>query len=490
MDGNELVNALAQLLTPHLSERQKHDLPAGFSISTNRVHGSNGIFSYPGIERDIFSTRVNAKGLIAALPAARATNDTHPIVGYLTGFTAGNGAAEQSTPCADPPRPGQMKSCLQGSAMGRIARTTEVIDLSASGDRINRGEMFDLQLVNDPIVDVAEKMLPPGITGGARKVFASDLAAKMLAVGVELEDVLSHMVWTGSPLNNLGTGYAEFLGLEGLVTTTHTDIITGANCPSLASDIKDFGSQRVDQAAATLFHYMTTMWRYVNHNASRMNMRPVQWAWVMTEPMFRELTDYWPCVYASYRCGATANQLANNTDAMAMRRMSDDMFNGNYLTIDGVRIPVIVDDSISVTYNENDGDVPSGCMLSDIYLLPFTVKGNTQVLYMEYFNFAGPGAAGELAADGRVSNLIWSDGGMWLWTPRQTLYCFDWTTLIRPRLRLLTPHLAGRIQNVMVCPLQIPRQPFHDDPYFVDGGNTTVSQGTPYSYASVDVRAQ
>jgi hypothetical protein len=488
MEQNEMLKALGAALAPYMNERQKHDLPAGFSISTNRAHGDNGIFSVAGIDRDIFSTRVTPDGLMRYLPSV-GVNDTHPIVGYLTGFTAGNGAAEQETPCADPPRAGRMKSCLQGSAFGRLARATEVIDLSSSGERINRGEMFDLQLVNDPLVANSDMLVPPSVPANARRILASDLVAKMIALGVEFEDVLSHQLWTGSPLNNnVGGGYMEFLGLEGLVTETHTDIITNADCPSLASLIMNAGDARVDQDAGTIFNYMTTMWRVVNQNAKRMNMMPVQWAWVMPEAIFRELTDFWPCVYASYRCNTGSNDVFGNTDALAMRQMSSDMYNGQYLEVDHTRIPVITDDAMSVQYNEDDGSITSGCMRGDIYLLPFVVKGGTRVLYMEYFNFAGPGAAMELANEGRVSNLVWSDGGKWLWTPRQTLYCFDWTALTRMRLRLLTPHLAARLENIVVCPLKFARQPFRSDPYFLNGGNTSVSQGLPYSFSEVDVR--
>ena len=35
------------------------------------------------------------------------------------------------------------------------------------------------------------------------------------------------------------------------------------------------------------------------------------------------------------------------------------------------------------------------------------------------------------------------------------------------------PWLAARLQNVQYCPLQHTRQPFPDDPYFVDGGRTS-----------------
>lgn len=464
--------AIGAALAPYMSERQKHDLPAGYTVSTNKPHGTTGIFGASGIDRDIFSTRVTPTGLLEYLPAIM-TNDTNPIVGYLTGFTAGSGA-EQETPCDDPPTPGEMKSCFQGSAFGRIARATEVIDFSASGERANRGEYTDLRLVNDPLLSNPELLVPSTVPQSLQGALASEIVGKLYALGVEFEDVLSHMVWTGTPANNVGTGYAEFLGMESLVKTGHTDVLTGASCPSLDSLIMDFQYNKVEDAAATLFHYLTTMWRVTNKNARSMNMMPVQFAFVMVEPLFREIVDYWPCVYASYRCNANANDLSNSTDALTMRMMSDEMFNGRYLQIDGVRVPVILDDSMPVQYNKDDARVGNTCLASDIYLLPLTVKGGRLVTYMEAFNFNAPNAAiSEMnQMGGAGSGFMWSDGGKFLWTPRQTLWCFSWAAVIRPRLRLLTPHLAARLENVVACPLVMPRQPFADDPYHTNGGNT------------------
>jgi hypothetical protein len=486
MEQNEIMKALGQALAPYMNEHQKHDLPTSFSISTNQVHGPGGIFGVPGVDRDVFSTRVQARGLLSQLKAY-GTNVMNPVVGYLTGFTAPSGD-EQDGPCDDPPHAGQLKSCFTGSQFGRVARTTETIDVSAAGQFINRGEMNDLRLVNEPLLQIANMMLPPSIPSSGRSVFASELAAKMVALGVTLEDVYSHMLWTGNPLNNsANSGYMEFYGIESLVTETHTDVFTSANCPSLASLIMDAGGVRIDQEAAQIFNYLTTMWRITNENAENMNMKPVQWKFVMNNALFRELTDYWPCVYASYRCGATNNQLNNNTDAMAMREMSDRMYRGKFLTIDSEDIPVVTDSALPVEWNKDNANVPSGSMMSDIYLLPFVVRGGREVLYLEYFNFEGPGAASDIASEGRISSLLWTDGGRWLWTPRQTLYCFDWTVLSKLRCRLDTPHLAARLQNVMVTPLRYARQPHFSDPYYVNGGNvSTGSTGLPYVYTGRD----
>lgn len=483
MGDQSILKALMAELGQLQTERQKHDLPAGYTVSTNFPHGEGGIFGVMGLDRNLFSTRVVPDGLMRYVPAVP-TNETHPIVGYLTGFTAGSGS-EPDGSCDDPPRAGQMKSCFQGTAFGRVARSTEVIDLSNVGRVMNRGEYTDLRLLNDPLLSSPELLVPNSIPKSMQGALASEVLGKWIALGVEFEDVLSHMIYTGSPANNTNGGYAEFLGLEGLVTTTHTDVLTGADCPSLASVILDFQYQNVSTAAATLFHYMTAMWRHVNNTARRMNMMPVQWAWVMQDALFHELTDYWPCVYGAYRCNATNNDVSNSVDALTTRMMSDEFYQGKYLLIDGVRIPVITDDAIPQQWNEDDARVPNMGFASDIYLLPFTVKGGVRSIYFEYFDYSGPNAAMSEAIRGNLGNFFWTDAGRFLWYFQQTRTCVDWTAIIEPRLRLLTPHLAGRIESVVAQPLLMPRGPFVDDNYFVDGGNTSTSGIAPYSTGSV-----
>jgi hypothetical protein len=206
----------------------------------------------------------------------------------------------------------------------------------------------------------------------------------------------------------------------------------------------------------------------------------VQWAWVMPDSLFRTLTDYWPCVYASFRCNATANDENNNVDGLAMRQMSDAMYTGNYLLIDGVRIPVITDDCLPIETNTTNANVPNPCMSSDIFLLPFTVRGGRPVLYAEYFDFNGPNGVAEAVATGFATNdIMVADGGRFLITKSRTYTCMQWEVLTKLRIRLLTPFLAGRLDNVVWCPLQMTRQAFPDNPYYVDGGETSRSN-CPY----------
>lgn len=464
-----VLDALLDALAGREAQKsqQKHDLPAGFTITSNLLHGPAGIFGAAGVDQQVFSTRVRPTGLSAVLPA-RGNNDTNPVVGYLTGFTDDEDADEKTYACDDPLQAGSLKSCFQGSAFGRVERKTDTLELNALGQRVNRGEFSDLMLVNEPLMtgDFATPTVPN--TFGA--AFSSELNARLMTVGVAFQNALGRMNWTGNPTNNTSGGYAEYNGLERLITTTHTDIFTDADCPSLASDVKDANYKTVESDAADIFSYMTMIWRFVNHNARTMGFDPVTWAWVMRADLFQQLVDYWPCVYATYRCAGSAGN-PNGTDALTMRQMSNDMANGLYLKIDNREIPVILDDFIPEDTSTTNANVPEASFASDIYLLPLTVRGGIQVSFYEYFDYTAPNAALRAIQDGRLNNFWTSDGGKFLWTHNQTNWCVAWLAKIEPRLRLLTPHLAGRLQNVMYSPLQHFREPDPEGPYFVDGGN-------------------
>lgn len=480
MDEQQLMQAFAKMMLNAAKEVQKHDLPSGYTLSTNWMHGQNGIFGAAGVSQDVFSTRVIPRGIFEVLPAMGA-RDTHPVVGYLTGFTAGD-TDQQDAPCDEPGSAGNIKSCFQGSAFGRLMRETDPIQLDRIGEIVNRGEMTDLRVVNDPILN-SSLFTPNGMAPAATRAIRQEVLAKFLALGADLESILCPQLWTGDPTNNSDNGgYQEFNGFQNLVTTTHTDVLTGTSCPSLASDVKDANYLSVSDNAAAIFHYLTTIYRYVKHNAEVMRFMPVQWVWVMPDSLFRELSDYWPCVYSSYRCNATGNDLNNNTDALVMRQMSDAMYNGRYLQIDGVRIPVVVDDCMPVDTNTTNANVPNPCMAADIYLLPMVVRGGQRVTYVEYFDFNGPmGVQEALAAGFATDEVMVSDGGRFLLTKSRTYVCMQWQALTKLRLRLLTPQLSGRLQNVVWCPLQAFRQPFPNQPYNIDGGNTTGSWDPYYS---------
>ncbi len=149
------------------------------------------------------------------------------------------------------------------------------------------------------------------------------------------------------------------------------------------------------------------------------------------------------------------------------------MRNGSYLLVDGVRIPVVVDDGITEEDDSDSALIPAGQFASDIYLIPMTVAGGVPSTFIEFFDHDNS-VMQEAFSEGRLSNQAFTtNAGAWIWTIERTGLCLFWRGKVEPRLILRTPQLAGRIQNVRYNPLQHTRQPFPDDPYFVDGGVTT-----------------
>lgn len=488
MPENDVLDALVGAIAERMGQKgYKHDLATGFTLTTNFMHGPSGIFGAAGLERDVFSTRITPEGLMKVLPAFPSVDDT-PIVAYLTGITAEAAADEKDEVCDTPREVGQLKSCYQGAAFGRIERKTQPIELNAIGRRNNRGEFYDLRIVNDPMQgnDIS---LSSQIPSDLNALLNREMLSRFYTLGAGFQNVMGPLVWTGDPTNNsAGGGYQEWVGLETLVGTGKYDVLTETLCPSLDSDVKDFNYGTVTSDTNALLQALTMITRFVRRNAVGMGFMPVQWAFVMRRDLFYEISDVWPCAYASYRCTFGTSDAELIIDGERQRQMADQMRNGEYLLIDGVKIPVIIDDFIPEDTSTTNQNVPEGYFSSDIYLLPLTVVGGMAATFWEYFNYDGMGnvyGAATAIADARLGDQVYtSDAGRFMWTSHRTGWCIEVWAKIEPRLRLLTPHLAGRLQNVMYSPLQHFRDPNPDSDYFADGGETTRTNA-PYSVTGV-----
>lgn len=438
------------------------------------MHGPNGLWSYPGLERPVISTRVRPRGLAGAIPS-RANNSMNPLYPYLTGFLDVTGNNPNAT-CDDCPTPGPLKNCFQTSVFGRYCYQTRTLDITRMGQIINRGEFTDLMLWNDPIGGPANA---PGAAGMVWPNSApgnvnlnNEVAIRFAEVGVAFQNKLMKQIWEGNPTNNTaGGGYREFPGLDILIGTGKRDAVTGTTCPSLDSLMINTNYQNVSDvtAGANIVNTLTGAWRYLRDLAERTGLAPAEWVFVMREELFYELSAAWPCSYMTYRCLVQNGQA--NLDVGDAITMRDAMRNGQYLVIDGMRVNVIIDDALPVESR------PGGQKASDIKILPMTVQGNKSVLFWEYFAWNGPNAA--LAAETlRVApimgNYYWSDGGQYMWHMKPPVnWCVQWISLIEPRLVLLTPHLAADIQNVAFTPIINVRGAFPSDPYYVNGGVTS-----------------
>jgi len=458
-DAAALVEALK-------SFGSKHDA-SGSPITVGYSHGPGGNLTFPGTDPRLFQTVVGNRGILGQLPVTPSvfTNPTYTVV---TGVKADTGD-EKNGVCDDAPVAGLMKAGTITSVFGRYERSTPEMELNRLGQYNDRADPMDLAMMGSPIAESGLFATGPGNPRPGSNVLENEISRKMWEKGVSFMRLLAQQLYVGNPANNsAGGGYKEMTGLQTLVNTGYLDVETGTALPSVDSQLIDFNYQSVDGDGSGLVNAVSYIWRYLSDLAFRTGVNPVRWGIAMRPDLFWEITAVWPCAYLTYRCAPSGANSQVYIEATEQVRLRDEMRQGNYLLVDGARIPVYLDDGIPLQDgNDSGGNFPAGCFASDIYFLPFSVMGGQSVLYMEHFDYGNPSLRAALGTD----NLILARAeGPWLSVPKRTNFCFQIQTKIEPRLVLRTPWLAARLQNVVWCPTLNPRQPFPADPYFVNGG--------------------
>jgi hypothetical protein len=182
-----------------------------------------------------------------------------------------------------------------------------------------------------------------------------------------------------------------------LINTGYRDAVTSQACPAADSIVRSFGNLDIATNGATFVRQVTNIYRNLRYIASNAGLDPVQWAISMPWAMFYEITEVWPCAYLTYRCTnlATSNTaFVDSGDAIKLRDdMRGDVYNrtGQYLLIDGVRVPVVLDDAIT------ELGVGAGSFRATMYFVPLTVLGGTPVTFLEYLDYSAPNGAFEAA---------------------------------------------------------------------------------------------
>lgn len=478
----DFVAQLAAALGPEIDRQKaraygvKHDA-SGTPISTGYSHGPGGLLTFPGIDNDVFHTVMGHNSLLGQIPAVP-TVYTNPTYYTITGVTAGSGSEKEAV-CDDAPIGGLMKGGLTTSVFGRYERATPELEINRLGQRNDRADPLDLRLIGSPIASSGIFNLG---TSAPADVLTNEVSRKFWELAIEFWRLMSRQLWAGAPANNsAGGGYKEWTGLSTLVNTGYKDAETGQALPALDSIVVNANYTRVDDENSEMVALLTSIMHRLKVLASGTGVAPVRWVFVMRSELFYHLTSIWPCSYYTYRCltsPGVESPVSINMDAVGMRNMVDEMRAGSYLLIDGERFDVILDDGMPLLDGNDSGSFPRGCFASDMYILPMSAIGGQSTLFMEYFDYTNP------SITSAINDMMWMgrvDGPFLVW-PRQTNTCIEWQAKIEPRLVLRTPWLAARVQNVVYCPIQEPRQAFPDDPYFVNGGRTSRAGPSYYSH--------
>lgn len=446
---------------------------AGNIHSAAKITQPGGMFAVAGMETDVISTQVTPRGIGAQLPVYESFV-SDPYYGIFTGYGAETGS-RPDYPCSDGPS-GTMKAGVLTAPFGRIQHDTKTIEIDVVLDQ-KRGVNNNLRLLGD--------VFGQGVFGGkpANSLNPSQLLnlvvmAEMVGVGVQFERDLAKLTWQGDPANNTTNGgHKEFRGLDLLIKTGHQDAESSTAMAAADSVITDFAYEPVDSINTDIVNEMIYMEAYLHNLASRTGMMPVTWKIALREELWFELSAIWPCRYNTSRCSdfaGTEGSLVMFNDG-SVTRQRDELRNTQRLPINGRTYEVVVDDGIYFDDNDSDAvNVPSGSQASSIYFIPTVVRNNFPSMYWEHKSYKGVPEQIAPLGPGIRNTEFWTDNGRYLWAYDATGgFCFKLKAKAEPRLLLRTPHLAGKIQNILYTPTRFYRSPFPGDANFVQGGVST-----------------
>lgn len=468
MNENDVMKAFVDLIRGQVQKA------SGTPISTY-AYSEGGLFGSCKQDPVLINALVGPMGYEAKLQFV-GTATENPIVQSLTQIESG-GYAQESV-CADCGAP-TIKRCAQTACFGRICQQTNEVLFDELGLMANNN-VRQLALYGN-ITDPAGNVLI-----GQGDAITDMFTLHVLAAAYNLRRRLGQLWWTGNPASNAG-GYAEFPGFDLLINTGHQDALTGVACDGLDSVVNTFSNQIVGATgSASVVAAVSGLIRSIRYRiqAAGFSTDGAVIDIVMHPTLWDCVADAWACEYG-VNCATGA---AVTNDALAVANLRDEYVNQLYLTVDGLRYPVTLDNGITVT-NIPVGNETAHC--STIYAITRVLPGAPPVpdspgggviTYGEYQDMqktAGNVMAWFNSMFG-ASPVSVTDGGRYAVAPTtQGGYCFDARILSKPRLRMLMPQLAGRLTNVCCIPIgTYPDVSGSGGVYEVDGGATT----TPPNY--------
>lgn len=457
---------------------------AGTNNTAQLLFGAGGLFTTQGLESDLITAYVRPTGiseLLSEMGLIFPSILEQPVLGLITGIQDNNAAAV-ANPCDDAPS-GYIKGCNLFFQFGRLQFDTATIEFDRIFTALNSGVNTDLRL-RGRLLGLSESDYPKGLDDNmaVNIVVGSEMVkvGMLMARGSTNQMGLTRQYWQGDvTTGTAGGGYLPMAGLDSQITTGQVDATTNTACPAADSDVKDYNYQSISSLngnnVPNILWYLSQLEYYLNFNADRMGLSPVEWVVAMNPNMWNEFTQFWPIAYATNRGAELLVGTNNNTrlvvDAAEMTDQRDKLRAERRIAINGKMYRVVVDDGIHEQVNGDNANIPAGSYASSIYMLPLTINGGFPVTYMEYKDYR-VGMQQIQALMGKQT--FWTDGGTFSWALDPIIkWCFKMSAKTERRIICRAPQLAGRITNVVYSPLQHLRESFAGSAYELDGGVST-----------------
>ncbi len=473
---NALVDARLNAI---LAQRLKDSGTTGLAISP---HGYNALFNNFGVEPGVPTTYIGPHGIEQWLESrghVQKSQYLNPVFEILTGQTASSGDDATAVCDENVPIPGDLKVCNQTWGFGEFTMKSKPIRVDSAGALINRSEILDLKLLNNPFGD-ANKIVPTGTAN----LFRNRLTKAVVELTNDFKRRWARLVWTGTPLSATytveGVFGNQYNGLERIVNDSYQDVFTGTACGAANSLVLTFpaGVMQSGTNAAGYVRQMVETYRAQKYLAEQLMIGDVEFAFFGRYQAFLAFTQVWPCSYETYRCFVTppiSGSVVIDTSGADQQQMREEMRSRKYLLIDGEKVPFVCDTTMEET------NIGNGNFQSDVYLLPVssgTLGG--QLLYMDYFDYRGPFGMQDIIAqlgpqdEYRVS----PDGRYAIFFMGGTAFCKQVMIRTRKRIILRAPFLAARIQDAQYAVYQHEREWEPGTSFHEDGGLTSFAGPT------------
>lgn len=463
---------------------QKNDPP--LSPVGPYLHGTGGLFNNRARENPVFAAMMAPSPSVAdAIPVFNGARNLDNEFGgtdwatesLITGVTAGDldtFSNQPTTPCADGPTAGLLKYCTMVNTLGNYKMSTREVDITRAGRVADMTDAFTVQVANEMPQSVFGTPTPkPSL----QNAVSNELASRIWEMIMGFQRMFYPRVFSGSPANNVGTRM-DIVGLDIHINSGNkVDANSQAVCTAANSDVKSFGNNLVTSASVNLYRYLEMMDAFVVYKARKQGLGTPEYIVAMRPEAWFEITQTIP-IQKYQQVMATINNVTNARVTITAEGAYNDrnaMRENMLIPLNGRMVRVVVDDTIAETNLGNIAGIPT--YASTIYGIPLTVMGGYPVTFWEYFNHANNQA---LSIENMARGLTWTtDGGMFRWDSEFAKGCLKLNATFTPRLRMRTPQIAWRLDNVAYQPLQHFTSWDPSSAYFVNGGNTT-GQGQKY----------
>ena len=464
MAANEPTYTMKEL--KDMAEVLKND-PASTTLTAPTLHGpfpgnaaQYGIFSGAGVRPDRYSTLVRPNSL-ASLVNPVASRYTNEILEVMTGVTEATGTNATGF-CGDPPTVGQGKVCRQTYVFGDYYVKTDLNAIPLLGQYRNRADVpaniLNSGPKNNPLVpDVMFSLADND----------SQLAYELWRVGVEMERTLEYQLVQGLVSEATDTTHGWINGFNGLdyqIRTGYADSVSGLACSAVDSAVITHGANINTTASdgRNIVQETSDLFYGLRRRASSMGMNATQWVIVMREELFRSFTEQYSCLYNQFGCSGSQYE-EHNIDQTTTNNLRVEMQTGEYILVDGVKIPVIFSEGIAQT------TPAANTFESDMYVVP-TYWAGRPLLTLEYFPMDNQNAQNYSAFQG--SEVATMNNGLYMVGNRNTGLCKEYHFASLMRLIMEAPWLAGRIDNLQYTFSAPIRNATPGASFYADGGAT------------------